>query len=755
MNPPDAKTPADRAVLVLSNRLPFAISRGPKGLEKQASPGGLVSALEPVLRKRGGTWIGWPGIPLRAGESLNEGGLPYQLNPVELSEDEVRHYYQGFSNRTLWPLLHSFPQNTQFDPTDFRTYERVNQRFGEAATEAAGSGDMIWIHDYHLMLAPSTLRQRRPESNLGFFLHTPFPSYDIFRLLPWDQELLKGLLDCDLIGFHIESYLHNFLDCVAKRLGARVDHQHGLVDYGDRTIRVAAFPIGIDFALYEQAATLKPLMGEESSSDRATAPGPAEPPSGQIILGVDRLDYTKGIPERIRAFELFLERYPEQQEKVTLLQVAVPSRSAVSEYQDLKREIDGLVGRVNGRFATAHWSPIRYVYSSFERDELAALYRDAQVALVTPLRDGMNLVAKEFVACQVEDPGVLVLSRMAGAADTMREALLVNPYNLEETAEAIQRALVMEESERRSRMTALRSRERRNNVERWVQSFLEASAMPPSVPEVPSTTVFQDWLGRFLHLHRLALFLDYDGTLTPICEHPAKAKLSDSMREVLRSCAARPDTDITVISGRGLKDLREMVDLCELTYSGNHGLEIDGADIPHFRHEDLAHYGERIADLARKLHEIAHAPAWVEEKSYTLTLHVRTLPEAEREPLLTRAREMIRDAGFQPRDAHLALEARPPIAWDKGRAVHHILRAHYGPSWSEHVRVIYLGDDQTDEDAFRFMSGLAMTFRIGPADTLTAASRRLPDVKSVEALLNWIASRPEAELSPGRGETEF
>ncbi len=728
----------DRAVVVLSNRLPFAIKRGPQGLEKQVSPGGLVSALEPVLRKRGGTWIGWPGISLKTGETLNGRDLPYSIQPVAVSEEELEHYYHGFSNRTLWPLLHSFSQNTQFAPEDFKAYEQVNRRFGETAAKLAGSDDMIWIHDYHLMLAPSTLRARRPKATIAFFLHTPFPSYDIFRLLPWDQELLQGLLDCDLIGFHIESYVHNFLDCVERRLGAHVDRQRRLVHYGDRTIRVDAFPIGIDFALYEQAATLKPLVVKAVDS-------PQEPSSEQMILGVDRLDYTKGIPERIRAFEHFLEHYPEQREKVTLLQVAVPSRSEVSEYQELKREIDALVGQVNGRFATASWSPIRYLYGSFEREELAALYREAQVALVTPLRDGMNLVAKEFVACQVEDPGVLILSRMAGAADTMHEALLVNPYNLEETAAAIHRALSMEENERGSRMAALRSRERRNNVERWVRRFLEASAIPASAPEVPSHHEFQTWLGPFLHQHRLALFVDYDGTLTPLCEHPAKATLSEDMRLTLRNCAARPDTDITVISGRALNDVQEMVGLSEITYSGNHGLEINGAHIPHFQHEDLDHYSSRTVELAKSLHEIIQGGAWLEEKAYTLTLHVRAMPQAEQESLLTRAREIIHDAGFQARDAHCALEARPPIGWDKGRAVLHILRTHYGPSWSEHVRVIYLGDDQTDEDAFRFLAGLAMTFRVGPANTLTAASRRLPNVSAVEALLNWIASRPEAE----------
>jgi trehalose 6-phosphate synthase/phosphatase len=718
---------ADTPVVVASNRLPFSFTRNSHGLVRKPSPGGLVSALEPVLRKRGGTWIGWPGIDVREGETIETGGVPYRIHPVPLSETDVQRYYHGFSNRTLWPMLHSLTSHARFDAQEFAQYLSVNQRFAQAVAEEADETALVWIHDYQLMLTPLEVRQRLPQTRLAFFLHVPFPPFDIFRLLPWDRELLRGLLACDLIGFHVRGYAQNFLDCAERTLGARVDRSEMLIEYGDRTTRVGAYPVGIEFDVFESAAL---------SSAR-----PAEAEDMQIVLGVDRLDYTKGIPERMRAFERLLESYPEHREKVVLLQLAVPSRSQVAAYRELKRELDEMVGRINGRFATAHWSPIRYLYRSVSQERLAAIYRDADVALVTPLRDGMNLVAKEFVACQVDDPGVLVLSRLAGAADTMRESLLVNPYDIEGTAEGLHRALTMDEAERRSRVAALRRREKRDDLDAWVKAFLDAACVE-NVHMAPfSDADFSSWLDEFLKQYRLALFLDYDGTLSPLQEHPSKAKLTAKMRKALVSCAARSDTDVAIVSGRALDDVQAIVKQPDLTFAGNHGLEISGPDMPHFIHEDLVHYGQRAEELAGALERCGVEGAWTEHKGPTLTFHYRQVPEHSRAKLIDEVRTLIQQHGYQARDAHCAVEARPPIGWDKGRAVLHILRTRYGPSWSEEVRVIYVGDDRTDEDAFRFLSGLATTFRVGSADEPTAALRRLPDVEAVRALLQWIASR--------------
>ncbi|MCG8591692.1 MAG: bifunctional alpha,alpha-trehalose-phosphate synthase (UDP-forming)/trehalose-phosphatase [Proteobacteria bacterium] len=713
--------------MVASNRLPFTLQRTARGIERRHSPGGLVSALEPVLRARGGTWVGWPGMELRAGESIPDGETHYDVATISLSESEVSRYYHGFCNRTLWPLLHSMPGLARFEARDFETYARVNDRFADAVLETAGPDDLVWVHDYQLALSPARIRQRAPDTRLAYFLHIPFPPYDIFRLLPWDRELLLGLLACDLVGFHVPGYVDNFLNCVEQRLGARVDRQRQLIEHGDRMVRVGAFPIGIEYEHFEQRAREAPAQPETQRE--------------RVVLGVDRLDYTKGIPERISAFARLLERYPEHRERVVLLQVAVPSRSQVAEYKQLKREIDELVGRVNGRFATASWSPIRYLYRSIDPTRLAALYRDAHVALVSPLRDGMNLVAKEFVACQTESPGVLVLSRLAGAGETMREALLVNPYNVDETAEALHRALKMDETERRSRMEALRARELRDNVQAWVGSFLESAEASMPVLAPLSDTDFHGWLDAYLTRPHLALFLDYDGTLTELVGHPSEARLSPAARQAVTTCSSRPDTDVAIVTGRALADIQTLLKAPELTYAGNHGLEIQGPDGLDFRHDDLVHYAQRTDTLARALEEVARDGAWVEPKGPTLTFHYRAVAADAREPLIERARELITGAGYQARAAHEALEARPPIGWDKGRAVLHVLRSRYGPAWSERVRVLYVGDDETDEDAFRFLAGLAMTFRVGPAHTLTAASHRLAGVGAVLSLVDFLARR--------------
>ncbi|NRA00262.1 MAG: bifunctional alpha,alpha-trehalose-phosphate synthase (UDP-forming)/trehalose-phosphatase [Myxococcales bacterium] len=724
---PSQQKNTKRSIVVASNRLPFTYQRTSEGLERRPSVGGLVAALDPVLRKRGGTWVGWPGIEMDADEILPSADEGYSVSPVLLSEAEIQRFYHGFSNRTLWPLMHSMPARAKFESREWEVFKRVNNRFGETLAAESADAGLVWVHDYQLMLAPARVRQELPNTRLAFFLHIPFPPYDIFRLLPWDREILVALLTCDLIGFHVRSYAHNFLDCVQRILGARVRRDEMVVEYGDRTTRVGAFPLGIEYGTFESlalAASRQPETQKET-----------------VVLGVDRLDYTKGIPERIHAFERLLERYPEHHENVALLQVAVPSRSQVSEYRELKREIDEQVGRVNGRFATASWSPIRYLYRSITPKRLAALYRDAHVALITPIRDGMNLVAKEFVACQVGDPGVLILSRLAGAADTMREALLVNPYDIEGSADALHRALTMEEEERRSRMTALRRRERRDDVDSWVASFTKA-ATAARASMVPFTDEdFTGWLGDYMKGYRLALFLDYDGTLTPLREHPSKATLTRSMRATLEALADRPDTDVAIVSGRALDDVRSMVKYRELTYAGNHGLEIEGPDFPGFVHEDLIHYRERSEELLRDLEKIAVDGAWTEAKGPTLTYHYRAVPEKRRSAFIREAHQIISRAGYQPRDAQCAVEARPPIGWDKGRAVLHILRQRYGPSWSEEVRVIYVGDDQTDEDAFRFLAGLSQTFRVGSANTPTAASRRLADVNGVRSLLEWLARR--------------
>jgi trehalose 6-phosphate synthase/phosphatase len=713
------------ALIVVSNRLPITLAPGRRGAQLERAPGGLVAALDPALAGRGGAWVGWPGGSLPRGFKLDE-VAGYRLEPVPLSKREVRFFYAGFANGTLWPLLHSFPTRMELDREEWAAYEDVNGRFAAAALAASQGDEIFWIHDYHLMRTAPHLRAARPDARIGFFLHVPFPPYDLFRILPWDRELLRGLLACDLIGFHCKGYAGNFLDSVERLLGARVDRETGKIEDGRRTVSVSAFPLGIDCERYMRAAEQAP---------------PREPGGERIVLGVDRLDYTKGLPEKIKAFERLLELHPEHRERVVLLQIAVPSRGEVPEYQRLKRQVDELVGRVNGRFATSRWTPIRYLHRSVPHEELAALYRDAEIALVTPLRDGMNLVAKEYVVCQVRDPGVLILSRLAGAAETMHEALRVNPYNTDQVAEALHLALGMDGSERSARMRALQRREGRHDVHAWVDQIVTTVAAPLKPIRPLGSEDLTGWLGTEFESQRVALFLDFDGTLAEIAEHPSQVRLEASMREALLACQSRADTELAVVSGRSLADLRKVLDLPDLVLMGNHGLEIEGPGLEPFRHPDLPHFAARTQELAAALESLAGDGVWVEEKGASLALHYRSLAPRLHESVAERARAIVRQAGFQARDAKCAVEARPPTAWDKGHAVLHVLRARHGPVWSEEVRVLYAGDDETDEDAFRALEGLGVTFRVGRAERSTRASHRLSGPAAVETLLRWVAER--------------
>jgi trehalose 6-phosphate synthase/phosphatase len=727
----DRAVDAGQPLTIVSNRLPYTVERVRQRLERHPSAGGLVSALDPVLRARGGTWVGWPGLELRKGETLEEPGDPYAVVPVALRAEEVRSFYSGFSNGSLWPLFHSLSSRARFVRDEWETYRRVNDHFARATAEHAGEQELVWVHDYQLMLVPGQLRRLRRDVRLAFFLHIPFPPYDVFRLLPWDREILLGLLACDLVGFHVSGYAQNFLDAVERRLGLRVDREAGLVEHGSRTVSVRSLPLGIDFEYYETAARAASL--------------PAEPARERIVLGVDRLDYTKGIPDRIRAFEHLLELHPEHRGRVALLQLAVPSRDEVAEYRRLKREIDELVGRVNGRFATADWSPIRYLYRQLPFDELVALYRTSDVALVTPLRDGMNLVAKEYVACQVDDPGVLVLSRLAGSAETMREALLVNPYNLDETASALHRALTMDEAERRARIIALRRRERRDDVYAWVSAFLASAQESTGAVRPPTDEEFASYIPAFLSRDptHLALILDYDGTIVPRADTGPTPALEGGMRDALVRCAARADTSVTVVGRRSVADLQRLIGDPDVTIIGNHGLEICGPDIEPFRHEDLDLYRAKLEDLVAALERRLGDDIEVEADG--ALVNVRLLGDrVNRDQVAEETRQLIREEGFQPVDVSGGIVARPPIGWDKGRAVLHLLRTRHGPEWPERVQVIYVGDDQTDEEAFNLLSGLAMTFRVRSGETESEAGFRLPTVESVGALLTWLADRPVA-----------
>jgi len=467
-------------LIVVSNRLPFALdSTGEDLWTVTPAVGGLVSAIEPVLRERGGTWIGWPGI---AGEIPKEPLVEatryagYKVVPVSLSETERDEFYYGYSNEVIWPLFHDLQNFCNFEPAFWQAYKQVNVRYADAIAQSAQPDDFIWVHDYHLMYVAQALREQsvdRKLSALTFFLHIPFPPYDIFAKLPQQQRLLRALLQFDLLGFQTRRDLHNFLQCVRRvMLDAKVVSRRELqlIRFEKREIRVGHFPIGIDFDSFEHGAKSE-TVEQRAQRLRVTFPG------CQLILGSDRLDYSKGIPERLRAFRTALERHPELRGRVILIQVVVPSRVEIPRYHEFKERIDRLVGDINGRFSTSTWLPVQYHFRSLDRDDLLAHYRACDIGFVTPLKDGMNLVAKEYCACRIEEDGVLILSQFAGAAEQLkRDAVLVNPYDVEQMADTILTAFRMSEAERSARMKRMRRVVSHEDVFLWVDSFLKAGA---------------------------------------------------------------------------------------------------------------------------------------------------------------------------------------------------------------------------------------------------------------------------------------
>ncbi|XP_014221069.1 alpha,alpha-trehalose-phosphate synthase [UDP-forming] A isoform X1 [Trichogramma pretiosum] len=750
------------SMIVVSNRLPFVLKRNDLSgkLERKASAGGLVTAVAPVVINGNGIWVGWPGMHMdNPNEQIPEsdptdrtptaGLLSKKVVAVHVEPTVFDSYYNGCCNGTFWPLFHSMPDRATFIADHWKAYSTVNEEFAaktvnalemihkEQAGQVSGT-PLVWVHDYHLMLCANWIRQAADEKNLklklGFFLHIPFPPWDIFRLFPWADEILQGMLGCDMVGFHIQDYCLNFVDCCQRSLGCRVDRKNLLVEHGGRTVRVRPLPIGIPFDRFVSLAETAPKVMSTNL---------------KIVLGVDRLDYTKGLVHRLKAFEMLLEKHPEHREQVTLLQIAVPSRTDVREYQDLKLEIDQLIGSINGRFTTPNWSPIRYIYGCVSQDELAAFYRDAAVALVTPLRDGMNLVAKEFVACQINTPpGVLIVSPFAGAGEMMHEALICNPYEIDDAAEVIHRALTMPEDERTLRMNHLRRRERIYDVNHWMKSFLQVMGSLEERDSVGATVMqpvtmddFDDYLSKYIgDNHKLALLLDYDGTLAPIATHPDLAILPLETKNVLQRLSNLPDVYIAIISGRNVNNVKSMVGIEGITYAGNHGLEILHPDGSKFVHPMPAVFESKVASLMQALQDqLCKDGAWVENKGALLTFHYRETPMERRPQMVEQAKKLIEETGFKACAAHCALEAKPPVEWNKGRASIYILRTAFGLDWSERIRIIYAGDDNTDEDAMKALKGMAATFRVASSHIIrTSAERRLPSTDSVLTMLKWV-----------------
>jgi trehalose 6-phosphate synthase len=735
-----------RRLIIVSNREPYVHRRGRDGIEVESPPGGLVAALDPVLRVARGAWVAWGSgdadfevTDARDCIQVPPDAPAYTLRRVRLGPDDVERFYHGYANQALWPLFHLAVNRARFIRRHWAAYRDVNRRFAEAAREMVSGDAVVWMHDYHLALAPGFLRAALPKVFLMHFWHIPWPSWDVFRICPQAAELIEGLLANDLLAFHLPRHVENFLDCAHHELGAEVDRVEGVVEYNGRATQVRAFPISIDVGAWERLASssacerwmarLRRRFGLQGKS---------------VAVGVDRLDYTKGIPERLRAVELLMQRHPEMRGRFVLIQKSAPSRTRIKAYRDLQQHVEATINRINSTYGTDGWRPIVYIPRPLPPAGMAALYRIADVCLVTSLQDGMNLVAKEFIASQVDRRGVLGLSQLAGAADEMPWSVAINPYDPDSTVEAIVQALRMSPVERRERMDQMRGHLRQHDIYHWMEQHLRAAAHLLAQRE--ATRSILDDLETIRHLvharDRVAVLLDFDGTLAPIADRPDDVVLPPLTRSLLARLARRSRCHVAVISGRALGDLKARVGLQDVVYVGNHGFEISGPGWAAER-RDAAEIRDLIASCSGRLRDRLRSVRGVivEDKGPTASVHYRMVRRDQIETVwqaVLHAVAHLPPGKVELRRGKMVWELRPALDWDKGRAALWVLEQVVGKDWRERCAVLYAGDDRTDEDAFVAIGDAGITIKVGPVSTPTAARYWVADLAGLATVLQHV-----------------
>jgi len=697
-------------LLIASNRLPVTVKTGASGVAVEPTTGGLATGMRGPHERLGGFWIGWPGDLEGLEADARAEGLgrlaELRLVPVPLSADEIARYYESYSNAVLWPLFHYAMARLPHEVRDFDAYEAVNARFADALAERWEPGDLVWIHDYQLMLVPQLLRERIPEARIGFFLHIPFPSSEIFRVVPQRERLLEGVLGADLVGFHTSAFVRHFASSVLRLLGATTEVDR--IRWRGREVRLGVFPMGVDARHFDALAGTEEVLSLVAAHRVHGA---------QLVVGIDRLDYTKGIPRRLLAFEALLRDQPELRGKVRFVQVAVPSRENVGAYRELRDEVDAFVGRIHGEFATTTWSPIHYLHRGLSQAEIVALYRAADAVVVTPLRDGMNLVAKEFVASRPDEDGVLVLSELAGAAAELAEALHVNPYDIDRTAEALRRALEMPREERRTRMAALRQRVMTHDVHWWARTFvarLERTPVAADTVSAPSPRgVVAAALERARAAPRLALLLDYDGTLVPFAPTPELAQPDAALLDLLGALAARPHTEVHVVSGRRRATLERWMGTLPVGLHAEHGLWTRAPGGEWTRMDaSFDAWREPVLAILREFSERTPG-SLVEEKTAGMAWHYRSAdPEygaAQAKELSLHLQTLLSNVPVEILPGDMVLEIRPH-GIDKGLVVQAVLARVTGPTL-----LLAMGDDRTDEDMFAALPEGSLAVHVGPS----------------------------------------
>lgn len=733
--------------LIVSNRLPFTVTTEDSDLVLQPSPGGLVTGLSAYLewRKKASPgheslWIGWPGIDVdeKSRDDLRAKATKQQSLPVFIDADTMDKFYHGFCNSTIWPLFHYFPSYARFREDDWTNYVRVNEIFRDAILKVVAPGDTVWIHDYHLMLLPKLLREKIQNISIGFFLHTPFPSYDVFRTLPtvWRRDILEGILGADLIGFHTIDYTQHFLRCILRILGVENNFGQLLVD-GERSVRVDTFPMSIQYReIREQLNSVE--VQREARRLRETLG------NLKTILSLDRLDYTKGIKNRLEAFAAFLTQCPEWQGKVVLLLSVVPSRLGSEHYPEMKEEIDKLVGSINGKFGNVAWTPIVYRYRFLPNQELLALFAVSDVGLVTPLRDGMNLIAKEYVASRADQKGTLILSEMAGAARELGEALIINPNDRSEIVSALKTALEMSEEEQIRRNKIMQTRLERYDVIRWGQEFTdELDAIKEHQKRFSARFLDKPTREKLVEDYASSkqriLLLDYDGTLSPFKESPETAVPGAILLAMLNTLSEDSRNNLVIVSGRHKSLLEKWFGSLNIGLVAEHGAWIRERDkpwVPAIKAE--SNWKEKVLPILRN-HEDRLPGSFTEEKEFSLVWNFRS---ADPELASIRSKELADELSYfsentdvQVLQASRSIEVRN-IGIDKGVAAKLLL------AQKRFDFVLAVGDDQADEDLFKVLPEKSYSIKVGPSKSF--AKFNLRSQKDVVQLLSDLSKTAKA-----------
>ena len=705
---------ADTDLVVVSNRLPITLTETPSGYTYKPSAGGLATALS-GLQEANFLWIGWPGAVVEEGaqKHVEEDLLrEHRCMPVFLSNEQVEQFYNRFCNGVIWPLFHYLPEYTDFELVGWNYYQEVNELFANAVAEVAPPDATIWIHDYHLMLLPQLLRERLPDARIGFFLHIPFPSSEVYRLLPVRRQILTGLLGSDVVGFHTYDYARHFRSACMRVLG--YDAKPDMVDADGRQVRLVVAPIGIDpHRFTELARSTRTQMRLERLRSQFR--------SRRVILGVDRLDYSKGLPHKLRAFARFRQRHPEWRNRCVFLQVAVPSRTGVQRYKQLRREVEELVGHVNGLYSSVEHTPVHFLFQNVSPTTLSALYQLGDVCWVSSIRDGMNLVSQEYVVSQLEGDGVLVLSEFAGAAQILDGAILVNPWNVDQMADALREALEMPIEEREARLARMREKIYSNSSKEWAGKFLEIihthTKKARSAPDrVSLLAVLDDLTQHCVQADRRYFLLDYDGTLRPFAPTPQEAVPTPQVRDLLNALAALPNTYVYVVSGRDWQTLEAWLGDLPIGLCAEHGVKL--RDIGSDKWEQLVDvtndWFETVRPIMQSYAQMTPG-ALVEQKTAALAWHFRRCDpdfgQWQANELAFHLASVVSNLPVEVIHGHKVIEVRAQGA-NKGALVRYLQER-----WDEDDFIFAVGDDATDEDMFQALPKRAWSCRLGRGPT--------------------------------------